>query len=271
MTVAARAQSGFALVIVLWTVGLLALLGSHIAAGARTAAGISGGLRGAAVAGAAADGVINQAIFHLLDHGRTHWDADGTPHRIDVPGGTAIVAITDNAGRINPGNASADMLAALLRHTGVPPDQARALGASILDWRTAGLMATRGGTKAAQYAAAGHPYGPPRSRYETLDELHLVLGMTPAIYDRIVPFLSVHTAGGVDLRRAHPVVAAALAEVSGPGAPPLQPPADGGVSYVQIDSAVTLAGGIRAQRHAEVQIGTDDDDAIRPYRIVAWD
>ena len=267
----ARRDGGFAIIIVLWTVGLLALLGSHIAASARNAAQASGRLRDAAIAEAAADGVALQAIFHLLAPPRDQWPATGVAHAVPVAGGRAVVTITDDAGRINPGNASGALLVALLRHVGVPDQMATNLGAAMLDWRTAGTSPSAGGAKDPQYLAARRPYGPPRERYVTVEELLLVLGMTPAIYERLEPFLSVHKTGGVDLNKADPIVIAAVTDVAKTGQVAAPPPPEGAAMIVHITADVLLAGGVRAVRRAQVEIGTNDEDAIRPYRILAWD
>ena len=77
----ARRSRGFALLIVLWTVTLLALLGSHITGAARRAASISTLLHDAAQAEALADGLVNEAIFHLLDPSPRGWKADGVALR----------------------------------------------------------------------------------------------------------------------------------------------------------------------------------------------
>ena len=56
---------GFALLIVLWTVALLALLATWITAAGRTEAQLAGNLRDAATADLVADGTAHEAVFYL--------------------------------------------------------------------------------------------------------------------------------------------------------------------------------------------------------------
>lgn len=67
---------GFALLIVLWAVVLLALLATRLMAAGRTELQLSANLRGAAEAEAAADGAVQEAMFHLLNPSDA-WRADG--------------------------------------------------------------------------------------------------------------------------------------------------------------------------------------------------
>src|ERR1700752_666316 len=113
-----RRQRGFALLIVLWTLVLLTLLGTQILARGHGEAQLAGNLRGAAAAEAAADGAIEEAIFHLLDGSSRRWLADGAVHLIRFPSATVEVRIEDEAGKVNPNLASPALLRALLGRLG---------------------------------------------------------------------------------------------------------------------------------------------------------
>src|SRR5215213_5589981 len=63
----ARGQRGFALLIVLWMLVLIAFITAHVTAAGRTEIRIAGNLAANAAAQAAADGAIYQAIFNLAD------------------------------------------------------------------------------------------------------------------------------------------------------------------------------------------------------------
>ena len=58
-------QPGFALLIVLWTLGLLSLLIAGLAATGRSVTSVAGNVRDSASVEAAADGAVRQAIFQL--------------------------------------------------------------------------------------------------------------------------------------------------------------------------------------------------------------
>lgn len=260
-----RRQAGFALLIVLWTLALLALIGSHITATAHAMLTRGAALRAAAQASAAADGAVFQAIFHLLDGPARRWPSDGVARTVRVATGTATVTIEDASGRINPNTAPPALLAALLRRLGADGTRAERVAAGVAEWRDAGAVA--GGNAAARYAAAGLPYAPLGERFQTTHELGLVLGMTPDLLARMVPYVSVYTDGRIDPAKASPLVASVLRDA---GADRTPPPEETAPRVVEITAIITLPGA-RAVRRAAVRIDLSDDDAIMPYRILAWE
>ena len=151
---------GFALLIVLWTMVLLALLVTRITASGRAEAQVAANLRGSAVAEAAADAAVNAAVFHLLALGGQRWAPAGH-HRLNVAGADIDVGVENLAGRVNLNTASPELLGALLDVLGVGPYKAASLAAAILDWRMPSQRPHPGGAKAPQYQAAGRGYGPP--------------------------------------------------------------------------------------------------------------
>ncbi len=266
--VAAR-EGGFALLVVLWSLALLALLGTHVVATGRSEVQLAANLRGAAAAEAAADGALFQAVFHLLDPSPRRWRPDGVSREIALPGGAAAtVRVESEQGKVNPNLASAPLLQALLLPLGVEPRAAASLAASILDWRTAGQRPRPDGAKEPQYRAAGRDYAPPGRPFESLEELGLVLGMTPELLARLTPFLSVYQGGDPDLRFAHPVVAQALADAVGRGEDiEVESEADT-VPVVVITAAAALPGGARFTRQAHVRLGPGA--RRRAWQILSW-
>ena len=94
--------AGFALLIVLWAMALLALLGSQLVAAARGGnIAVAHNLRIGAEAEAASYGAVQEAIFHLLDRSGRHWSADGTVHQVDIGTVHALVTITDDGSKLN--------------------------------------------------------------------------------------------------------------------------------------------------------------------------
>ena len=265
-----RRSRGFALLVVLWTVALLALLGSHITAAARRAASLSTLLHDAAVAEALADGMVDEAILRLLDPSPRGWKADGARRSVRLGGGRAEVTVLDHGGRINPAMATPQLMAVVLRLEGVEEKRAVQLAAALMDWRTIGDKPTPGGAKAAEYRAAGLPYGPPNEYYRSPEELGLVLGMTPDVLVRLAPHVSVWNTGRIDLSHADPVVARAMQETGG-GVGQLQQSPEGQMApmIVEIDAQVTPPGA-RARRRAVVRINLADAAAPRPWHVLSW-
>jgi general secretion pathway protein K len=264
-----RAERGFALLIVLWTLVLLAVLITGLSATGRNEAQLASNMRGSAAAQAEADGAIYAAIFHLIDTSPAHWEPGGPPRMMRLPRGVAEVRIEPLNGRVNPNTASAELLLALLRGVGADPHVAAPLAAAIVDWRTPGTQPHPGGAKAPQYRAAGRPVAPPGSAFQSLGELGDVLGMTPDLLVRLVPHLSLYPETDPDPALADPVVRQAIVDVEGidatstPSGGPDDPVA------VEIAAFATDASGGRANRRAVVRIGESSDG--RRWRILAWD
>jgi general secretion pathway protein K len=261
------AERGFALLVVLWWTALLALLGTQLATAGRLEAQRAGNLRSAAMARAAADGVLQEAVFHLLDGSPVGWAADGAPHVLPVAGGLARVEIRSEAAKVGLNQASPGLLAALLTRLGTSPRQAAALADAILDWRTATPRRRALGAKAPEYRAAGQDYAPPNSDFETLDELRLVRGMTPDILARMAPYVSVYQFGDPDLALADTVVRLASADagdVASDGAERAGLPDVDPVVAVMV--SVEMADGARAARRTVVRLALDA--SRRPFQIL---
>jgi general secretion pathway protein K len=208
-------QRGFALLIVLWTVGFLALLGTQIVAAGRSASQLAGNLRQDAELEAAANGAVANAVFRVLALRDPQFQPDGVVRELQIGRIPVLVSIQDESDRINLNTASGALLRALLIDVGNPPALATRLAAAILDWRTAGANPRPDGAKAADYRAAGLSYGPAGAPFGSVEELADVLGMTPALFERLAPHVTVLTDGDPDLSTRDPVVAQALTDAAG--------------------------------------------------------
>jgi general secretion pathway protein K len=136
-TVKPARDRGFALLVVLWSLVLIALLTTQILSTGRTAMALAANASSAAQAQAHADGAINEAIFHLLSSGAGHWQPDGTMRLlVDDDGETLSVRIRPLDDKINPNLASANLLAGLFRASGATSTQAIQLANAILQWRS---------------------------------------------------------------------------------------------------------------------------------------
>ena len=128
-------QRGFALLIVLWTMGLLALLVAQFTATGRGEVQMAANLRANAVTQAAADGAVHEAILRLL---QGKWAPDGRGHVIRVGTADVAVRIKDEGWKVNPNDAKLPALQALLAHLGVDAAKGTALAHAIIDWHSAG-------------------------------------------------------------------------------------------------------------------------------------
>jgi general secretion pathway protein K len=117
---------------------------------------------------------------------------DGTEHRLKLAAGEVRIQLFDENAKINPNHASDVLLAALFESAGVERIRARRLGAAVADWVGPDMTPRPLGAKLEQYRQAGLSYGPPNTPIESLDELQLVLGMTPEIFAAVRPYLSIY-------------------------------------------------------------------------------
>ena len=256
-------ESGFALLIVLWSLVLITLIVTQVTAAGRSEALLTVNLRRAAALRAETDGAVNLAIFNLLDPA-SGWTADGSTHRTRLADGTVAIRITDEFGKINPSLASPAVLSALLRAVGEGADQSDELAANIVQWRYPTADDAASGAKAQRYRAAGKDYAPPNASFQSIGEVGLVLGITPELLARLSPHLTLYTDTDPDARRADPVVARALALAgTAPPTGPLPP-----ARVVTVVAAAVADTGARFTRQAVVSLGADR--AGRPFRIVAW-
>jgi general secretion pathway protein K len=267
---ACRRNGGFALIIVLWTLVLIAFIVAHLTASGRTEIRIATNFVSNSVAQAAADGAVFEAIYNLSDpRPEQRWPVDGTAHEIVIGSSRVVVRLEDEASWINPSSASPLLLAALLRVTGSDPDSANRIATAVSEWVGSATASRSQDTLLAEYRAAGLDYGPPGSPIETLDELDRVLGMTPTVFAAIRPHLTLYGPPEPNLATTDPVVAAALAllgpQTGAAASPANQAPAD--LLTVRITALASGPGNAHVIRTAVVRIGPT---APQGYTVLAW-
>lgn len=186
---------GFALLVVLWFLVLIASISAYLIANARQETAIARNVVSAAHAEALADAGIALAVFNQIgsaEHAR--WNLDGAPHRISLPGGEVAIRLHDERRKVNPNLASEALLSALFEAAGVERPLARRIGASIADWVDRDGDPRPLGAEREHYARAGRSYTPPNLPVESLDELQLVLGVTPQSLALALPYLTIYSA-----------------------------------------------------------------------------
>jgi general secretion pathway protein K len=206
-----KRQQGFALLIVLWSLGLLALLGSQLLTASRQDTQIARNLLDSATLEAAANGAVQQAIFRVLDRSSGHWNADRLIHLLQVGRERVTVHIEDEADKVNPSIASPALLQALLVQVGADPGTAAIVAAGIVEWRQANTTPGRPNPVVARYAGAGREFAPIGEPFLSIEELGSVLGMTPELLTRLRPHLALFTDSDPGASTRDPVVARALA------------------------------------------------------------
>jgi len=199
-----RSERGFALVAVLWTVMIVALIATSIMMMRRADTTIVHIRRVTAENAAFADAGITIAILRLLSAdaaGRPPLDA--TPIDLSFEGLAITVRIQDESGKLDLNAAPGPLLERLLVSVGLDPDTAQTETDRILDWREPGDLRRLNGAKPEDYSNAGLPYGPRLGPFPGTAELRLVLGITSELFANLSTAITIYSQqAGVDARVA---------------------------------------------------------------------
>lgn len=259
-----RDERGFALLIVLWSLSVLTLLCMQLVTNARFGAQLASNIRISAELEAAADAGLHEAMFRMLNDSNQRWRADGSWRQLQSPYGAVDVMLESLDGKINPNIALVDLLSALFRQVGLRGGEAFNLATKIQEWRVPGRWPRTLQVKAEEYRAAGRDYGPPGTPFQSLDELRNVLGMTPELFARIQPYLSVYTQDDPDKGIADAIVQRAMVEAAGPKG--YDSPGHGRDHAVSVRVVASGRNGAQSVRRAVVWVGIRGD---RPWRLLA--
>ncbi|MFZ5465923.1 MAG: general secretion pathway protein GspK [Pseudomonadota bacterium] len=289
---------GLALVLVLWVLALLGTLAMGYSAISRTEVLLTRNTVDGARLRAAAEAGVALAVMGLgQPDALKRWRSDGTPYAGQFDGMDLRVAVLDEMGRIDLNEAGDELIGAVLSHAGVLPDQQGALLAAILDFRDEDHEQRLMGAEDDDYRAMGLPYGAKDGDFEDIEELRLVPGMTPEIYERLRPLVTVHSGhGGVnpwvagrDVLLALPgataeavdafLVARDLSAMDPGGPPPPAPVGIGGgfltrrvspVHVVRVEASIP--GGAAFRLEAVIRLHRPlGAYAGRPYEVLSWE
>lgn len=125
--------------------------------------------------------------------------ADGRPYKGDLGSGYYLVSITDESGKVDINMASDLLLKNLLLNAGVQEEEADIIVDSIMDWKDADDLHRLHGAESDYYMSLPTPYKAKDAKFDTIEELLLVKGMTPDILygnsnrKGIIDFLTVHS------------------------------------------------------------------------------
>ncbi len=294
----AERQRGLALIAVLWGLVLLSVIALSVTTTSRTETRLAFNLAENAKARALAEAGVHRAVMGLLrpagaqangaegaavPEGEPEWRVDGTVYSWRLSGGEVRISLHDEGGKIDLNRASDGLLRRLFVAVGLNPDESAALVDAIADYRDGDDLRRLNGAEDVDYLGRGRPYGAKDRPFEATEELGQVLGVTPALYARVAPALTVHSRrGNVRRETAPPLVLEALlgpdaleletmerGEESG-GAPATGSAASAALARSNIltirSEARTQAGAVFV-REAVVRLS---GRVRRPLRIVAW-
>lgn len=113
----------------------------------------------------------------------------------------------DEERKININRANRQILKNLMLLVAVnDEDDASTLAEAIIEWREYGLTQITGFSSEGYYATLEHPYDVKDFEFEVIEELMLVRGFTPQIYERLLPYITIHGDGLVNINTASKAV-----------------------------------------------------------------
>lgn len=183
-----------AIISTLWGIGLLAIVAVTLAANSAISYGLANNGFELATIRAAAEAGVSRAILSLIDPRRERrWPTNGIAREFEFEAIRMQISVQDELGRIDLNQAGAPMLIGLLRSANLDAQAASNLADKIMDWRENGPGRHLNGAKEAQYRAAGRAYLPRGGPFQSVDELLLVIDMTPELFKRVSPALTVYS------------------------------------------------------------------------------
>ncbi|MDE1892720.1 MAG: general secretion pathway protein GspK [Pseudomonadota bacterium] len=274
-------QAGVALLLVLWACTLLAILLGGYAALARTE-GLQARYQFAEThAHYAAEAGLMLAFYKLQDPRPRHrWNGDGQVYTFRYDDATVKVSAINEGGKVDLNVATPEVLLGLFKAAGVGAPQAQALAKNVVDWRSAPDPASGAAGADSAYRAAGRSYGPRHGPFSSIEELQMVLGMTPAIYRKVAPAVTVWSGSqtpdptvapplalaaipGMTAQRQHAIQAARLVDANNPSLV-----LSNGTTH-SIESEATLADGTSATVRATIRAQPGQAGA-QPYAVLRW-
>ncbi len=139
------------------------------------------------------------------------WRGDGVPRELKMPGGTVLVKVTDESGKVNLNQAQEPLLLNLFGVLGFSEEEAGALLDALLDWRDEDAVSRRLGAERDYYASLTPPYVAKDGPLDTVEELFWIKGFDPVRFLNLRDFFTVQRTGrGVSINAAPPEVLRAL-------------------------------------------------------------
>ncbi|MCJ7481647.1 MAG: general secretion pathway protein GspK [Thermodesulfovibrionales bacterium] len=203
-------QKGVALLMVLWVLTILLVIVFSFSFMTRTEMLSTASFRGGLEKNFIAEGAMERAIMELFYRnvyknqtieleGREVWQVDGTPYTGQLGNGTYTVSIIDESGKVDINAASDVVLKNLLVNIGVPEEEADTIVDSMMDWKDPDDLHRLHGAENDYYMSLQNPYKAKNARFDSLEELLLVKGVTADILygskerKGIIDFLTVYT------------------------------------------------------------------------------
>ncbi len=282
-------ERGFAIVAVLWILvalsALAVIFSVYLSNSARALGATDIGVPTEALASAS----LELTAYQLLRVDDKERPAQGS-FRFRMDNAEVFVTFTSEAARVDLNKAPKEMLSNLFEVLGAERKAAGDIADRIVGWRTE-AKPRAANDEEALYLSSGLQYAPRQAPFAHVGELSLVLGLSPAMVERALPFLTVYSKSAeVDVLLAPAEVVAAV-----PGMTPevlndflkqraslprdqkaiaaALGPAKAGATLPEakafrVVTAIRFDNGRRTSTEAVISLGQDKDK--EPYNVLSW-
>src|SRR5579872_5299626 len=202
-------ERGFVIIAVLWILAALAALATifsvYLSQSSRALAVTDTRL----VADALVSASLELTAYQLFLADEKSRPSEGS-FRFRLDNVDALVTFTSEAARVDLNAAPKEMLANLFEVLGTEQRAATDIADRIVGWRSP-PKANATNNEEALYLSAALAYGPRGAPFAHVNELSLVLGVSPELTERVLPFVTVFSRSAeIDVLIAPPEVIAAL-------------------------------------------------------------
>lgn len=249
------------MVAVIWSLGLITLLGMAVIVGARYRTKVASSYASVAVATAAAESAINLAIAATLT--KVAEQNVKFPLRCRMPGGERVsITIEEETGKIDLNTATPAVLTRLF--TALTRDQSAGvrIAGSIMEYRAPAGGRVKGTNT---QPTKGKPEDARKPAFTTIMQLDQIDGVSPHLFRTALRFVTVRSGRPEpDGEAASPALRSLLNLDQKPPGPTRGLPVGGSVT---IRADIRAPDGVRFIREALVSFGPEGD---RPYLIREW-
>lgn len=262
-------QSGIALIMVLWLLVLMTVIASSHSRNIRTETRLaSNHIESGKARGLAEAGTYHAIMEMLVSDSRDRWPANGSLHQIQFDYGEATISVRDARGLIDINKVRPAVLDKVLAGAGIEDrNQRLALVDATLDWRDADNIKHLHGAEDDDYRNAGLRWAARDSAFTSVEEFRYILGMTNQLFEKLVPYLTVHSdQASIKLDVAPSWLVNALSETRNTS-PSAKASVSGGSSTYHISVWAITTAGTKASLDTVVHIAAR---AKEPYKILSW-
>jgi len=286
----ARGADGFVLIAVLWILGALATLAVIYAVYVVNAAASVSVDNDRLQVESSLSGALELTAYYLETTEQAARPSSGT-FTFPLGANRVTVRFVSEAARIDLNKAEKPLLTGLFGVLGASSDAAAEYADRVIGWRSPSSeeLASRD-KEIAAYRAAGLRYDPREGPFNNVQELWLVLGLPPAMVERMMPYVTVFSGmAAINVMDAAPAVLAAL-----PGMTPERlddllnsrnrPAADRNAILASLGTSGSVATTDASKAYrVSVEVGLPQgrrfaaeavilllQDAPDPYRVLSW-